>query len=623
MCGFVGVWQRDHPVNPDELARMRDTLRHRGPDDGGSYVSGSGRLGLGFRRLSIIDLSAESNQPLSDASGRNWIVFNGEVYNYAQLRRELLECGHAFGSNGDAEVVLHAYMQYGPQCLHRFHGMFAFAIWNEDTGRLFIARDRLGIKPLYYYNDGSRFLFASETKAILAHHGVSRAVDPDALEDYLSYGYVPHHKAIFRNMHKLPAGHLLDFHDGEVTVKQYWQAAYNPVERPEEQVIDELRHELQASVRLWMTSDVPVGMFLSGGLDSSAVCSVVGTGSAEKLSTYAIGFDYEKQNELEYARIVAGKFGTDHHERIVNVEDARTLLQRMAHVYDEPLYDTSAVPTFYVSQFAAAHNKVVLTGDGGDELLFGYYWYQNFLRLNKRSLKNSAVASGLADAMIGAVRPLPRAARISALALHTTNDPMRRYFGLIGFFDKWEQRKLTGGAVAGNGKDPLWLFRKFYRPDLPQNVALRLLDVNTFLVDDILTKVDRASMANSLEARTPLLEHRLVEFAFGVPERYVYRNQEKKYLLKRAMEGILPHDVIYRKKRGFSAPVGTWLRGDLQAYAQQRLMRGMAVRDGVFSAKAIGAMMKNYTRGRWAKMWQLLLFEEWYRIWICRLQGEG
>lgn len=617
MCGIVGIQQRSRPVDRNDLIRMRDVMRHRGPDAEGIFESADGQTAFGFRRLSIIDLSSAGDQPIVEPGRDTALVFNGEVFNFAALRAELIARGYSFRSHGDAEVVLKSYLADGPGCIERFQGMFAFGVWDGAERTLFLGRDRFGIKPLYYYHTPSLFIFSSELKGILEHPDVRREIDPDALDDYFTYGYVPHDRAIIRGVRKLPAGHTLTLRDGEATIRSYWDLDYNPVRRSSTELVDELRTRLASAVDLWSVSDVPVGIFLSGGVDSSAVCALAGGGS--RTQTYSIGFDYEQQNELPFARAVANHCSTDHHERIVSVGDAAAVLSKLAEVYDEPFYDTSAVPTYFLSRYTAENVKVALGGDGGDEIFFGYHWYTNFLDLERGHQRRPLPG---ANALISAMRRLPMGARLAGLDRYTTDDSMQRYFRLVGFLDDYEKRAIVPSANRTSERDPLWLFRRFYRDDLPPVAALRLLDIKTYLVDDILTKVDRASMANSLEVRTPLLEHTLAEFAMTVPVEDIFRDNEKKWLFKRAMEGTLPHDIIYRKKRGFSAPVRHWLRTDLAAVVRERLIGGYAVADGVLDPKAITSMIDNFTHNRWAKLWLLLMFEGWYRRWIRNIHDE-
>ena len=621
MCGFVGIWQREQAIDRQILERMRDSLAHRGPDDSGAWYSQRAHLALGFRRLSIIDLSMAGHQPMVSEDGRYTLVFNGEVYNFAEIRSELEEKGFHFRSQCDTEVILNAWHAFGPDCLERFRGMFCFAVWDEHERSLFIARDRFGIKPLYYYFDGQRFIFASELKAIVTHPEVPRKINHDALDDYLTYGYVPFDRAIFQNTAKLPAGHFLRFREGQIETRRYWELTWQPRDRPESVWVDELRAGLEEAVRLWKISDVPVGVFLSGGLDSSSVCTLMSRLHPGKVGTYAIGFDYERRNELPYAARVAKECGTDHHERIVSVTNTEALLPELAQVYDEPFYDTSMVPTLYVSEFAGRDLRVVLSGDGGDELFFGYGWYQEFLRLAGDRSMSTSLLRQVYPMVPRFVRGLPYAARVLALEVRTTTDPMQRYFRQLGFLDDYEKQRILPDLKVDD-KDPLWLFRRFYRPDLPPETALRLLDVNTYLVDDILTKVDRATMAFSLEARPPLLEHKLAELIFTLPNDVIYRDRVLKYTFKKVLAGLLPDDIIHRKKRGFSAPVRNWLMGDLWKIVESRLLTGYAVADGLLQAGAIRAMVRNITPNRWAKLWMLMVFEEWYRRWMHNIMPE-
>lgn len=600
---------------------MRETLRHRGPDSEGIFISESSRLGFAFRRLSIIDLSEAGNQPMLDRHGSTVIVFNGEVYNFVSLADQLRERGHSFRSRCDAEVVLHAYEEFGTACIHRFHGMFSFALWDESKRSLFLARDRFGIKPLYYFYDGRYFLFASEIKALLVHPVVSRQIDRAALNDYLTYGYVPHDRSIFTGIRKLPAGHYLVFQEGKVSIQKYWELVYAPKDRTTDELLGDIRTKLQEAVALWSVSDVPVGLFLSGGLDSSSVCAMMGD-RQPKVQTFSIGFDYERRNELPFARLIASSYGTDHREAFVSLETAKSLLPVMAQVYDEPFFDTSSVPTYYLSRFARKYVKVAMTGDGGDELFFGYGWYRRFLELSKDSKSKSGLSRSVVGNLVGAVRGFPFAARLASLEKWITPDPVARYFRLIGFFDEWEKQRLLGPALPYSSEDSLWLFRKFFRSDYPLVAALRTLDVSTYLVDDILTKLDRASMANSLEVRTPLLDHLFAEFIMTIPVEEVFRDRQEKSILKRAMSDVLPDPILKRGKRGFSSPIRYWLRGPLGQIARDRLLRGYAVRDGIFNPNGISSMMNNFTENRWAKMWLLLMFEGWYRRWVHNIEED-
>lgn len=617
MCGIAGAWHRREPIDRSVIRRMRDELRHRGPDSEGLLTGDDGRLALGFRRLSILDLSRAGDQPMTDPTGRWSIVFNGEIVNFESLRSELEGDGRVFRSGGDAEVLLHAYMRWGESCLDRLRGMFAFAVWDAVERRLFVARDRFGIKPLYYYHAGPLFLFASELKGIVSHPGVSRQIDPDALDDYLTYGYVPFDRSIIQHTHKLPAGHCMTVDDLGVTVRRWWELEYNPVSRPFAQTIDELRDRIGRAVELWSVSHVPVGVFLSGGIDSSAICALAARGG--RPTTFSIGFDYEQRNELGFARTVSDHARCDHYERIVSVSDAADTLDLLASVYDEPFYDTSAVPTLHLSRFASERVTVALGGDGGDEVFFGYNWYQEYLSL-ERSVGRMIPG---ATSLVRALRRLPYGGRLAGFDRYTTTDHASRYFALVGFLDGVEKRRILPGLTGKRSRDDLWLYRAFLRDDLPPATALRMLDMNTYLVDDILTKVDRASMAASLEVRPPLLDHLLVEYVMTIPDEQVFAGGEKKRLFKRAMEGILPGEIINRSKKGFSAPVRNWLRGDLSRVVHDRLLKGRCVADGLLDPRAIASMVTSMTRNRWAKLWLLLMLEGWYRRWIRGEEERG
>lgn len=615
MCGIVGIWQTSE-TNKQNLIKMCDRLIHRGPDSHGYYISPSRQVGLGFRRLSIIDLSDASNQPFSNQSGTKQIVFNGEIYNYKELRSNLQKSGHQFYSQGDAEVILLSYMEFGVKCLDQFHGMFAFAIWDDHNKHFFLARDRVGIKPLYYFHQPGIFLFASELKALIAHPAVSHEIDPSALSDYFTYGYIPYDKAIFKHVKKLPAGHYLLFQSDEVKIQKYWDLKYSPREQNETIVIEEIQYRLREAINLWSVSDVPIGIFLSGGLDSSTVCAFSDRQQVKDISTFSIGFDDTRTSELPYAKLISKYYDTRHHEKIVTIDDARPILPLISQVYDEPFYDASSIPTYYVSKFASKKLKVVLSGDGGDELFFGYNWYTNFLKLTSKSRNWGVNNNLLLTSFIDSFRRLPFSARIASVNKHLTLDPVQRYFRLIGFMDEWEKKQILSSCLNIQDSESLWLYHKFYQPDLPATVSLRLLDIKTYLVDDILTKVDRASMANSLEVRPPLLEHSFIEYMMTIPDEMIFNNRQKKYLLKKAVKDILPSAILNKKKQGFSSPIRYWLKNGLYEYSLERVCNGYAAKDGWLNPKAIRKMLNNYTENRWAKFWLILMFEEWYRKWI-------
>lgn len=590
---------------------MRDTLTHRGPDSCGVYISPNHRVGLGFRRLSIIDLTEAGSQPMSTIDGDLTIVFNGEVYNYSSIKQELLSLGYSFNSQSDSEVVLYSYKQWGADCLQKFQGMFAFAIYDLQKNNLFIARDRLGIKPLYYFHDYNNFVFGSELKSIIQFTNFKKEICKDALNDYFAYGYVPNNKSIFKGVNKLEAGYKLIYSNGTISLNKYWELRYNPKHQTEDEIVSTIYDKLKSSVKLWSVSDVPVGIFLSGGLDSSAVCGLASIDSSD-VHTFTIGFDYQKNNELQFAKEIAEKFHANHYEKIVDVIDAENLLDIIANIYDEPFVDSSSIPTYYLSEFTAQNVKVALAGDGGDELFFGYHRYDSFINLHqsKNSLKSKV------KGLFSNLSFLPYGERLSYYDKYSLENDMQSYFRLVGFFDTDERNKILCNEYKNFDQNHLWLFDKFYDPKLPPTTSLRLLDINTYLVDDILTKVDRATMSVSLEARTPLLEHTLAEYIMSIEDEFIYKNNDKKYLLKKALSTLLPAQTIQRSKKGFGAPIRHWLKNDLNILIEKKLFNGSAVKDGILSVKGIKSMLNNYSENRWAKLWMLLMFELWYCKWM-------
>jgi asparagine synthase (glutamine-hydrolysing) len=619
VCGFVGVWEQGHPLSERVVEDMAEAVAHRGPDARGAYFDHQNGVGLGFRRLSIIDLSEKGNQPLGDASGSKWIVMNGEIYNYQTLREELGGSKIRFRSHTDTETVLYSFVEYGRHCLERFHGMFAMAIWDSVKRELFLARDRLGIKPLYYYDSPACFMFASEIKALLRHPRLSRELDHDALDDYLTYGYVPYDKAIIKGIKKLPAGHYLVKNDSGIKIERYWQLRYRPQERSERQLLEELNGEMIRAVNLWTVSDVPVGVFLSGGLDSSALCSLLHEEKRREIRSFSIGFDDQSRDETPYARSVAAHFQMPHFEKRVGVGDARTALNRLSFVFDEPFLDTSSVPTYYLARLASGDLKVVLSGDGGDELFFGYSRYRTFGEM--RGNTYPALFSRPLLALINGIKRLPFLYRSAAAERYVSGDPRRIFFWLLCFFDRWEKRRIFNLEVRED-KEALWLFDKFYDEQYGLITALRMLDIHTYLVDDILVKVDRTTMANSLEARPAFLEHQLVEYIFTIPDHFFLKQGQQKYILKRSLEDKLPPEIIYRKKKGFGAPIIHWFDQGLAHQALSQLQTGCLVRDGLLNFRELRRMIRYVSKRRWYKLWAVLILEEWYRRWICGEAGQ-
>ena len=609
MCGIVGLIRSDSLVEAITLTQMRDRLAHRGPDDAGLWISGNQQVGLAHRRLSIIDLSPAGHQPMSNEDGTVWIVYNGEVYNYTDLKHRLEGLGHRFRSNSDTETIIHAYEQWGVKCFSELRGMFALALWDERQQQLLLARDHTGIKPLLYYWDGKTFAFASEIKAFWALEGLDRSLDRSAIFDYLTYLYVPAPKTAYQYIRKLQPGHYLTFDGKDLTLAQYWDV---PLEQDnsldETHAVRLVQEQLADAVGMNMVSDVPVGVFLSGGLDSSTVVAHMTKLTQEPIRTFSIGFDVPEHSETAYARVVAEAFHTDHYERIVGRESVQELLSKMVSLYDEPYCDGSAMPTFQVSEMARKQVKVVLSGDGGDEVFAGYRWYDRWLRQQAVSHHIPQWLQRNVLALVGRVWPASmRGARAKHFLEGLAYDPLAQYARQLELFTPVEKRQLLGEEWAAEfaDYDDYWYFRQYWHTELDPITRLQYLDLKTYLPDDILTKVDRASMAVGLEARPPLLDHLLIEAVFRVPWAIRFRNAEKKHLLKQAMNGILPVQILTRGKKGFSSPLIEWMAAE-RSWVDDFLRR---------SPRLIHpAVLESISRYAWGpKYWALLVLEEWAR----------
>jgi asparagine synthase (glutamine-hydrolysing) len=615
MCGITGI-VRGESFDTNVLAAMTDAIAHRGPDDAGMQIWSDHGVGLGHRRLSIIDLSPAGHNPMPNEDGTVWIVFNGEIYNFRSLRQELERAGHIFRSNTDTEVILHAYEEWGDEHIHRLRGMFAYALYDRrpTTGarkakrnfRLLLVRDRLGIKPLFYYWHAKTFLFASEIKAILAHPGIDRTLDRSALFDYLTYLYVPAPKTAYLHIRKLLPGHYLVLEDECIDVRQYWDV---PLDQPSpvctiDAATELVRHTLEEVVRLHMVSDVPVGVFLSGGMDSSSITALMTQATTEPPRTFSIGFDVAEHSETWYARLVAEYYRTRHSERTVDGDSVESMLSRMVLMYDEPYADSSATPTYRVSSMAREYVKVVLSGDGGDEIFAGYNWYSTWLArryidwipLPLRRRAFSAVARGW-----------PRNWRGRYLLSDMAKRPLERYARLMELFSPFEKQQLLTSEWAEEfaDYDDYWYFRRYWHEELDPLTRIQYLDLKTYLPDDILTKVDRASMAVSLEVRPPLLDHILVEQLFSLPAAWRMPHGQKKYLFKRAMGDLLPNVILNRSKKGFSSPLTPWMYSR-QDWVKQQLKRHVGL--GLLR-KDVADMPWLFERG--AKVWGVLLLQEW------------
>jgi len=616
MCGIAGVASKSVRVGSALLVHMRDTMRHRGPDDSGLWIDESGCIGLGHVRLAIIDLSPAGHQPMTDRSGRLHISFNGEIYNYCELRRELEGQGHRFQTNSDTEVILEAYRAWDTECLSRFTGMFAFALHDLDRQRLFLARDRAGEKPLFYRHVGEKLTFASELKALMTDPAMPRELNFQALNYYLAFGYVPHDLCILRGVHKLPQGHAITYQldTDHLRIWQYWKLPdVTPPEAADEDLVDELDGLLQGAVKRQLVADVPVGILLSGGVDSSLVTAMAARVSGKPVRTFTICFpDGGVSNEAPYARMVAEHFGTEHSELPAQAATVE-LLPQMARQFDEPNADSSMIPTYLVSRLVRQHATVALGGDGGDELFGGYLhysWIQSLARY-KRFVPASA------RALVGnwSTRKLPIGFRARNQLMGVAKYVGHSIAYVNTYFDAYTRARLltpAAGAMASNGISP----QCFKMGLLPDSTPLRqatALDFMTYMVDDILTKVDRASMLTSLEVRAPFLDHHLIEFAFGrVPDRLRATRTERKILLRRLGARLLPKNLDLRRKQGFSLPLDKWFAGEWGTFMRSVLSEADPC---LFDCGMIEKLFEGQRKGRsnMQRLFALTMFELWRR----------
>lgn len=620
MCGITGKIYFDYSmtVNPEELKRMTDSLYHRGPDDEGFYLNGN--IALGFRRLSIIDLNT-GHQPLSNEDGSVWIVFNGEIYNYKELQENLKKQGHIFRTKSDTETIVHLYEQYGIDCLKYLQGMFAFSIWDNNKKQLFCARDRFGIKPFYYYINNDQFVFGSEIKAILKVEGIHKTLSQEALDSYFAFGYITNDLSIYKNIKKLQPAHylLISFKEKlSIEIKRYWNIHFEPdYSKTVEQWSEEIENCLSEAVKLHMISDVPIGAFLSGGIDSSSVVALMAQNSNRPIKTFSIGFKQQKFNELKYAAEVAKRYGCEHHEQIVEPESIN-LLPKLVNAYDEPFADPSAIPTYYVSKLAREFVTVALSGDGGDELFAGYDSYSKFKRLYslpfnfKRAWMNKFIWGNFH-------RLIPQSVKGKGALYFLSQN--KKYLGayLCVWTKNERQRLISNHHLAKNSKNASEFFKEeILKKELHHDFIsnLQYLDLNTYLVDDILTKVDRASMMNSLEVRIPLLDHKFAELSFKIPWNLKIKGREKKFIFKTSMHTHLPENILNHPKQGFAVPLSLWFKDDLKEYVNDTLLSPNSYSSSYLDLSYIKKIVnsnQNGMRDFSTKIWSLLFFEEWLK----------
>ena len=631
MCGIAGIFNAKtrEPVSEALLRAMTDTLIHRGPDDEGFYARSG--VGLGHRRLSIIDLAA-GRQPMTNEDGTVWVIFNGEIYNFTDLRNSLITKGHAFKTLSDTEVIVHLYEEKGQECFRDLRGMFAIALWDEREKQLFLARDRVGKKPLFYYHDGSRIIFGSEIKAILQVPGISRDIDLQALSDYFSFLYVPAPKSIFKNIRKVLPGHYLVVSPNGLHETRYWDLSFAETDNlSEEKWCEKLLETYQEAVRLRLISDVPLGAFLSGGVDSSSVVALMAGLINDRVTTCSIGFEEKEFNELDYAREVASQFNTNHYEQMVRA-DAVDIVEKLVWHYDEPFADSSAVPTYYVSQVARQHVTVALSGDGGDENFAGYrrYYFDN-----RENDLRALLPAAIRETIFGTLASLypkadwaPRILRGKATFENLARAPIDAYFRSVSAFrPELKTQVLHRDLLAElNGYDSLDVLRYYYnKADTDDPLSrIQYVDIKTYLTDDILVKVDRASMANSLEVRAPILDHKLMELAASIPPSLKLRGMSGKYIFKKALKRVLPETVLQRRKMGFAVPLAKWFRGDLKEFAHDVIFsRNQDAFLNEATAKRVWREHQSGLRDRSTELWTLLMFRSWHRRFMTLEAGES
>jgi asparagine synthase (glutamine-hydrolysing) len=628
MCGIVAWADSLQTIDPKKLEQMRDLLRHRGPDDAGLYISAELNVGLAFRRLSIIDLSSAGHQPMPNEDQSIWIIFNGEVYNYAELRPELETRGHIFHSQTDTEVILHSYEEWGEKCVEKFIGMFALVIWDARKRTLFAARDRLGIKPMYYFSGAHSLVLASELKPIMASPGFNREVDPLALDEYFAHGYISSPDTIFRSARSLSPGHFLvwDQDSGQITLTRYWHPldhtslnAQNH-ECSEDEWIDTLETLLRSSVKYRLISDVPLGVFLSGGIDSSLVAALMCKVGNSEVKTFTIGFKETKYDEGKYAQEVAKHLGTAHTPLQASYRDAQELVSQLPDHFDEPFADSSQIPTYLVSRLARQHVTVALSGDGGDELFCGYETYrllENWQYLWKLPqwfrIRIGRLAGLISNEKV----------RLAGLGL-ALPDPIAFASYFNGFWrpheieallpgrqrDSHSLRNYSGSANLTCQMDEANLLEK-----------LMAIDLQRYLPNDILTKVDRASMAVSLEARVPLLDHRVVEFALKMPFSLKRRNGQSKFALRQILYRYVPRELVDRRKQGFGIPLDRWLKSELHPLVERNLDPVLLRKQGLFNVDVVDRHLERFMAGQsgHSRIWSLLMFQ----LWAGRYLGLG
>jgi len=643
MCGICGIWEygaSEGRIDLSLVESMRDTMTHRGPDDAGARVMDRARLGLGFRRLSIIDLSKAGNQPMHGCTDRVWLVFNGEIYNHLLLREGLEQRGHLYASHADSETILHLYEERGLDFVNELEGDYAIALWDAEREQLVLARDRIGVKPLYFHHKDGRFIFASEIKAILRHPAVTAEIDEESLYHYLTFLTTPAPRTLFRDIQKLPAGHMLVVkRHGSIDLQQYWDAL-PPETLPEEiSLRSEAEHSaeilrlLRDSIRKRMMSDVPFGVFLSGGVDSSANVALMSELMSQPVRTYTVGFeDSEELNELESARAIARRFGADHHEVIIGQQDMQKFLPDLVFHQDEPLADPVCVPLYYVSKLAREKGTIVVqVGEGADEIFAGYDWFRKYVRINELFWRHAQrLPTSLRQSVTAMAKPIMEASFNKRTAIELVRrlgagEPLF-WGGAIVFDEDFKRRVLSSEMNARadglSSYDAVWKHLGHVaqaRPDSDFAARMTYLELKLRLPELLLMRVDKMTMATSVEARVPFLDHHLVEYAMGIPVNLKIKGASGKHILKHALEKVLPSDLLYRPKRGFGAPIREWFRGASGETLGGLIMNSSIRRRELFDYAFITRLIDEHRRGArdWSfHLWALLNLSLWYDRWI-------
>ena len=634
MCGILGIFNHSLGtgiIDREVLERMTDVIHHRGPDDGGTFISPGNKMAMGFRRLSIIDLTQAGHQPMSNPEGTIWITFNGEIYNHQELRVELQKKGYQYRSRTDTETILYAYQEYGIDFIKKLYGMFGIAIWDERTQQLLVVRDRLGVKPLYYTQQHGAFFYASEIKSLLAHPRIPRSIYEQGLYDYLSLYITPPDQTLFKDIHKLEAGHYLVVNkDGEIRKEQYWDITHQTEEYTSEELssedfcVENIRRLLRDSIRMRMIADVPFGVLLSGGVDSSLNVALMSELMDRPVQTFSAGFkDLEKHNELQYARLVADRYSTNHHEVMIDENDTLNFLQKMVWHQDEPNADPACVPMYFVSKLVRDSGTIVVqVGEGADEEFSGYSHYLRELKYYQHYYRLPKLFHKIAYPIIKGIKPHQPIAEYARRASHR-DTPF--FYGAIPAFSELTKPRLLRkdfiATQASSSRISLRYFQmleKTWKGQSSDHLGrMTYYDMKNRLAELLLMRVDKMAMAASIEARVPFLDHRMVEFAFRVPQSLKIKDGIGKYILKKAAEGILPQEIIYRQKQGLNSPIDTWLRtSTLSRYAEEVIMDSPLTSSNIFNKDYIRFLIQQHSgsKANYSKqIWSLLILSLWHK----------